>query len=441
MNASHPTKQQVKLPEERGEYRPKLLFLAYYFPPLNSSGCIRTWNIAKYLARSGWDVTVVTPDPSLWRKVNDQNQVDADLLQEGIRRIPTGHRWRCLSPWDLKSLNGTLGRLVGGTCRRIARRLGIEMVIGWEREVESACASLSHNDVDVILASGPPFISFRLARSLSKRLERPYVLDYRDPWVTGAGSTRLRTRSIMNDERRILQESSAVTVISPSLLDSRIDLGSKKHVITNGFDPEEMRGVIPYNFGHFAIVYTGVFYPPSRVITPLMAALRRLKEHPFPEGSEFNNWKFHYFGPNVDHVLCEANSYGIADRVCIHGRVPRAEALAAVRGSSLTVVITSVLDGCNGQSSGTITGKLFEPLGMGVPILLVAHAGSDVEMIIRNHKSVGLVPARDIEGMTSFIKEVMAGKIPRDRVAETYAWPNVITSLQRILQRVMLAGH
>ncbi len=49
--------------------RPKMLFLACYFPPVHGSACVRTWNMAKYLARLGWDVTVVTPDPSLWRNV------------------------------------------------------------------------------------------------------------------------------------------------------------------------------------------------------------------------------------------------------------------------------------------------------------------------------------------------------------------------------------
>ena len=64
--------------------RPKLLFLACFFPPVQGIGSVRTRNIAKYLARLGWEVTVVTPDPSVWRNVEDPEKVSMELDREGI---------------------------------------------------------------------------------------------------------------------------------------------------------------------------------------------------------------------------------------------------------------------------------------------------------------------------------------------------------------------
>ena len=55
-------------------------------------------------------------------------------------------------------------------------------------------------------------------------------------------------------------------------------------------------------------------------------------------------WKFHYYGVHGDHVHKEAQRFGVTDKIVVHGRVPRAEALSAVRGSSVAVVITSVLE-------------------------------------------------------------------------------------------------
>jgi hypothetical protein len=43
--------------------QPRLLFLAYYFPPVSTIACIRTWNMAAHLQELGWDITVVTPHP------------------------------------------------------------------------------------------------------------------------------------------------------------------------------------------------------------------------------------------------------------------------------------------------------------------------------------------------------------------------------------------
>ncbi|MDH4252649.1 MAG: hypothetical protein OEV27_15835, partial [Nitrospira sp.] len=116
--------------------RPKLLFLAYPFPPAKAPGCVRTWNMAMYLTRFGWDVTVVTPDPSILRNIEDIEKASREVDHAGIKRILTGHEWRCLAPNNLRCWNRNLGRLAGRVCRVIARKLGIDAHIGWVRSAE-----------------------------------------------------------------------------------------------------------------------------------------------------------------------------------------------------------------------------------------------------------------------------------------------------------------
>jgi hypothetical protein len=96
---------------------------------------------------------VVTPDPSVWRNVEDCEKVSMELDREGIGRILTGHRWRCLVPGHLNCWDQNLGWFAGGVCRTIARRLGIDSHVGWIKAAERACSTLSPKDVDVILAS------------------------------------------------------------------------------------------------------------------------------------------------------------------------------------------------------------------------------------------------------------------------------------------------
>src|SRR5688572_6951098 len=303
--------------------RPKLLFLACFFPPVQAIGAIRTRHIAKYLARLGWEITVVTPDPAVWRNVEDAQKVSTELEREGIRRIHTGHRWRCLEPSQLKYRDEGIGWIVGGFCRRIARFLGVDNGIGWLHEAERAVASLTTGDVDVILASGPPFSSFTLAKRLSHRLGCPYVLDYRDPWTRVRHGKRRTPASIVKLEAELVESSLAITVVSQSLLNGRFC--SKAHVITNGFDPEEMASVRRHEFGHSAIVYTGSFSPPWIVIAPIMKALRRLLDESFRPTTD---WRFHYYGPQGDYVQKEAMRFGVMEKVVVHGLVPRIEALA-----------------------------------------------------------------------------------------------------------------
>jgi glycosyltransferase involved in cell wall biosynthesis len=414
--------------------RPKLLFLAFFFPPVQASGAVRTRNIAKYLARLGWEVTVVTPHPSVWRNVEDPEKVSIDLDREGIRRIFTGHRWRSLEPDHMRCWNRGMGWLLGGLIRRFARQFSIDRGIGWVHEVERACSTLTADKVDVILASGNPFSSFTLANRLSARLGRPYVLDYRDPWVMPNHVKDPANFAICQRESELVQSSSAVIAVSKSYFNGRAEFASKMHVISNGFDPEESASIRPEDFGHFAIVYAGILQPPQRAITPVMKALRRFKTM---EISRRIEWRFHYYGPNGEYVRKEAKLFDVSEHVVLHGQVARREVLSAVKGSSVTVVITSVLEERAANDGWIVTGKLFEPLGLGVPTLLIGPSGSDAEEIVETSGLVCAVTASNVDGMLSFIKALLVGEAPKPRSPEVYAWPNIIRKMDLVLRNAV----
>ena len=422
--------------------RPKLLFLSYAFPPLNVTGCVRTWNVTKYLARLGWDVTVVTPHPSLWRHVENPKETETLVKRERIQRILTGCRWRCLSSHVMKSWDRGLGRLIGGMCRIVARRLAIESDIGWLKEAERACSTLAAQDVDLILTSGPPFASFRLAKRLSDRFGCPYILDYRDLWAEHPhpNTSHPNRLSTIEEEARLLAGCAAVTIVSSSCglaLESRFGLGSKLHVVTNGYDSAELANVGSYNFNHFAIVYAGIFYPPKRVITPVMAALQHLKRG-VTSGSK--EWYFHYYGPHGDHIREEATKYGVMDHVILHGRVPRSEVLAAIRAANLAVVITSIAEEGTLADKGTITGKVFEPLGLGTPVLLIAPSGNDARAVIKAAESGHSFTASDIDGIAAFLTDVMDGWVAKPKIPEAYSWVSIAKKMDSVLRAAMSTG-
>lgn len=418
--------------------KPKLLFLACYFPPLQGSACVRTYNIAKYLARLGWDVTVVTPDPSVWRHLDASAERSIGSENGSLRRLLTGHRWRCLSPHTLNVPNHGLGWVAGGLCRRVARSIGIDQGMGWIQEAEKSCLGLSDRDVDLILASGPPFAGFHLAERLARRWRRPYVLDYRDPWVLQPkpGLAGLFGKS----EQELVERAAAVTAISTSLLAMPIAGRPNFHVVTNGFDPEEMASVLPQPFDHFAIVYTGIFYPPKRVVTPVMRALRILKER--LNGGE-RPWRFHYYGPQGDHVQAEARRCGVLEHVETHGRVSRAEALSAIRGAGVAIVITSVLEDKAQADKGIVTGKLFDAIGLGTPTVIVGPSGADLETIVETTGLAAQVPASEVERLAALLSDAMSGHTPSPKRPDTYAWPTLIKRLDDILKGClpMAAGH
>jgi len=422
---------------------PRLLFLAYFFPPAPSIASVRAWNVAKYLARLGWEVTVVTPHPSLWRKAQDPGQVAEALEREGIRRLTTGHRWRHLYADVLKCPDGGAWAVAGGLCRRIARLLDIDSQCGWNPEVRKTCAPLQPGDFEVILATGGPFNAFALAQELSGRLESPYVLDYRDLWTNRSYVVRRYGRRTVRKERQLMQGAAAITTVSPSCaeaLRSVSPLAPQPEVVTNGFDPEELDAVPPTDFGHHAIVYAGAFYPPISVAAPLMAALRHLDANTATTPAR-KDWRLHYYGTSERHVRAAAREFGVLHRLICHGWVPRREALSAIRGAGTTVVITSVAERATASEKGIVTGKIFDALGLGAPILLICPPGSDAESIVLENGGGRQFVASDPEGMASYLASRMEGCAPRPEPPRRYAWPLSIKKLDALLRQVAGTGR
>jgi glycosyltransferase involved in cell wall biosynthesis len=427
--------QAIQPVEQRETRRPKLLFLARPFPPLMAIGSIRTWNTAKYLNRHGWDVTVVTPHPSLWRRPENPDKITAETEQEGIRRIFTDHHWRWLNPEGLKCWNEGVGWVVGGICRQISRLLKIDRLIGWNRAAKNACLTLTPNDVDLILASGPPFAAFTLAKFLSDRLGRPYVLDYRDLW---SRNLYRPNPAVTQREARLLVGCAGIITVSSSwgqTMDEQFGVGDKLHVITNGYDPEELATVKAHIFGHFAIVYAGSFRPPKRVIKPIMAALQRLKP------TDSHKVFFHYYGKDSQYVKDEAHEHGVMNRVVLHGHVSREEALSAVRGCNLSVVITSGSAEERSEDNGMIPAKIYESLGLRSSVLLIAPKNSDARKVLQDTSCGRSFTAAEIDDIASYMNELIVKSRDVQTSPELYSWPHVVKRLDKALRTILHQRH
>jgi glycosyltransferase involved in cell wall biosynthesis len=302
--------------------------------------------------------------------------------------------------------------------------------VGWVKAAERACSGLAAKDVDIILASGPPFSSLLLAQRLSRRLGCPYVVDYRDLW---SRNLHHPVPAAIRREASVLAGSAAVTTVSPSwslVLDREFGVGPKLHVVSNGYDSEELAKVEPHDFGHFAIVYAGVLHPPTRVISPVMAALRRLEDG--AQGGPAQ-WKFHYYGRNQDHVLEEAERFGVRGRVIVYGNVPRSTALAAVKGAGVAVVVTSVVESVTTEDNGMVTGKIFEAIGLGTPILLIAPTGSDATSVAETAGRARSFSANDVDGIASLLRDLIRGKSLESKNPAAFAWGNIVNGLDAVL--------
>lgn len=417
--------------------KPKLIYLAYFFRPSPAIACVRTWNTAKYLASLGWDVTVVTPHPSLWNNPDSSGATEVDIKQLGIHRIFTEHGWPMLVPEHIRWIPGRIGWFLGGICRRITRRISrAEPQIGWVKSVQRACAGIAPGEFDLILATIGPNVSSRLASWLGIRLKCPFVLDYRDAWTGNPHVQAMEFGAPDEEESVLIQECAAVTVVSDSL--ARLIAGTfcvpnKVHVVSNGFSPEMFADIQPYRFDHFAVVYAGVLYPPKRVLDPVLNAFAALvSENPNTQA------RFHFYGPQGQTVQNAARHLGIERYLVVHGQVSRKEALAAQKGAGLVVVISSVEETGTLGENGVITAKIFDCMAMQCPVLVVAPKGSDLYSIAENVGGMRCFTGSDVRGIVSYIMDVSVNNIPQYKNRSLYQWDTIGCDLDVVLKSVLV---
>lgn len=229
--------------------RPRVLFLAFYFPPTRASGVFRSRAVANHLVRAGWDVTVVTPprefftrhirsvDPSL------EATVDPDVQVERVE-FPPGGLTRDLRafPWS-RAMFPRIDARVRDAWRR---RTFPDPYAAWIPKVVDAGRRLHRQrPFDLVLATGNPFASFGAAARLGRELGVPYVLDYRDSWTLDQFAEQPAfppDHPAWDAEAEVVSGAARVVFVNPAQRDWHADrypdAADRMLVVENGFDAD-----------------------------------------------------------------------------------------------------------------------------------------------------------------------------------------------------------
>jgi len=331
--------------------------------------------------------------------------------------------------------NGVL-RGFATTMRRAAKALQIDAFCGWKLAVRRAARHLVPGAFDVVLTSAGPFCNFGLAMEIAEQMGCPFLMDYRDPWTAGPPHySPQRLGAARKQEGACLAKAAAASIVSPcwrALLDDQFHCGDKVKVISNGYDPELLRAVPETDFGHAALVYAGGFRPPKRIIDPVIEGMARLESG---ADMEEGAWYLHYYGPHGAAVEACAARLGVSHRVRNHNDVARAEVLAALNGSAAGIVIATVGRETGKDQRGIVTGKVFEMLGLGIPVLAITPPESDLRLTVADQ---GLCATGDeTDRIASFFRRVVEGKRQRFTPPIEYSWPHLATMLSDLLEEAV----
>lgn len=374
----------------------RVLFVSFFFPPINAVGSVRAAKLAKYLPDYGWEPTVLTVDQFATRPATMAVETPEDHIARARYLDPVGLFINFLRPPTGRPAAGSSPQPIGR--RRflysLARKLfDFNVVRVPDRSltwflsaVKKGMELIRQGSFDAILSTYPPPTDFMVAAFLSRRTSVPWVAEYRDPWTSNNVYNRAQPIQYLEEqlEKRLLRNAAMVETVSvpnAELLSEALE--SPVSVITNGFDPEDyLAAPTPHrqdDSGKLTITYTGSLHAGKQDPSLLFEAIRRLREKGRirPEDLEI---QFYTFDSDRGDLLALVERYTVSAFVQCRGFFPHQEALSRQRESDALLM----LDWMDPADPGYYSLKLFEYLGARRPILAIGNrSGSIVDELLR----------------------------------------------------------
>lgn len=399
-----------------------ILLITHNFPPLNKIGSLRTYCWAKYWARTGNKVTVLTtskyrfdgPLDLLLPFEKNIAVVEVDYIPFRSLFLNKINSKNSMSNSKIKneesdSFTGKLKNVV-----RSFRRNFLGSVVDVHDlwiffAVRKGKAIMSEQEVDMLISSYGPPASHIVASRLKKMFPKvPWVADYRDLWSQNpyncARGIFKRVEAFM-EKKTVGKYANLLTTVSQPLAEQLKSMFHQSvEVVENGFDPDYSKMEILRNKKHIGkplkLVYTGNIYTGKRDPTPLFKALNRLEEE---RGVSCENIRVCFYG-NIVGDLKEIVRREKADRwVEYCGQVEWHRALDIQRNADVLIFLESN-DDC---TKGVFTGKLFEYLISGTPILAIGITAEHEAGKLIKESGTGIVVNNDVEKIKLFLGEIL----------------------------------
>ena len=372
----------------------KVLIITYYWPPSGGGGVQRWLKFVKYFHRFGWSPVVFTPknpeypteDYSLLSEIPKDTVIIRNKIWEPYAaykrftgkaesdRIQTAFlsEKKTRLPW----LENLAIWIRGNLFIPDARKFWVKPSVRYLRKF------LNKYPVDVIVTTGPPHSTHLIGLKLHKELGLPWLADFRDPWTNidfyenlklGKRADKLHHKM----EKEVLEMADAVSVVSPGMKREFLEIVNRKYyVIPNGFDREDvnLKQKVSVKRDKFIISHIGSLTP-TRNSPALWKVLKELvhENKVFAGMLEIRNVG------SIDFQAIESiKKQGVEKYLTRIDYIPHEDVIVEQHQAAVLLLLINNTP----NSKLILTGRLFEYLASGHPIISIGPLYGDAARII-----------------------------------------------------------
>lgn len=377
----------------------KILLVTLYFPPAGGGGVQRALKFATHLPELGIETHVLAPDDPKWVHRDD------DLPPPTLAWV---HRARYLGPRGRKpaeELHGTAGiERYARQASLLGRRLLVpDEAVGFNlTAIPAAIRIVRQEQIDVVVTTSPPGSVHLIGAAVKRATGVRWVADLRDPLVghPHRDMSRLLVRAKEQGQHGVAavvaRGADAIVTVSDAITEEMRARAPRGSVVTiaNGADFDDFAGLTYVPGERLRITHAGSFFG-QRSPRPFLTALARVDGVTARFVGDFR-------AADRDWAA------GIMDRVELVPYASHRRALELQRDSEALLLL---IPDAGGRGRGILSGKVFEYLAAGRPILAVVPPdGAAAELITKTGAGVVVAPD-DIDGIEAALVSL------RDRFA------------------------
>ena len=396
----------------------RVLMIAPTWPPVNLMGTRRALRLARRLPALGWDPIVLTPDPPGAYRF-DPPGLDPAMSEPpvSVRRVPAVfpmvHVRQAVR--ELLVHRANLPRVERLAQIAFARSLWPDHFVEWApAAIREARRIRDRGDLAAVWVTAPPFGAAVVGALVAKAIERPLVIDFRDPW-TQAPRHRPRRNpfgvphwAMEQLEAAALRAADGVAYVYPENLawnERRFGKPTSAvwSVVPNGYDEDDFPSGPTAAFESPTVLYAGSCYG-GRTMQPVLRALLALLD----AGRPAPRLLIHGELDPASRKLVE-ESGRLAEIVEVRPRVGMKEIASKMRGADALLLLTG------GEHKHAVAAKLFDYFLAGRPVLAFGPRGSSVATILSDCRAGTWVNHEDGEAaLADALERIARDEFPHE---------------------------